>query len=55
MFSRLSLKYRIAVIIFLLEAIMIAVVLQQTLSQSFEASKKQIYISNMPFLTSLAV
>jgi len=42
MFSRLSLKYRIAIIIFFLEAIMLSVVLQQTLEQSFEASSRQI-------------
>ena len=38
----MSLKYRIAVIIFILEAIMMAVVLQQTQKQSYEASFKQI-------------
>ena len=42
MFSNLSLKYRIALIIFCLEAVMMATVLQQTLGQSFEASNKQI-------------
>lgn len=42
MFSSLSLKYRIAIIIFFLEAIMMAVVLQQTLGQSFEESSAQI-------------
>lgn len=42
MFSRLSLKYRIAIIIFCLEAVMMATVLQQTLGQSFEASRNQI-------------
>jgi len=42
MFSRLSLKYRIAVIIFILEAIMMTIVLQQTQKQSYEASSKQI-------------
>lgn len=42
MFSTLSLKYRIAIIIFLLEAVMMSVVLQQTLGQSFDASSKQI-------------
>lgn len=42
MFSRLSLRYRIALIIFLLEAVMMTIVLQQTLGQSFESSSKQI-------------
>ena len=42
MFSGLSLKYRIAIIIFCLEAVMMATVLQQTLGESFEASSKQI-------------
>lgn len=43
MFSDLSLKYRIAIIIFCLEAIMMTAVLQQTLGQSFEASRSQIF------------
>lgn len=42
MFPGLSLKYRIAIIIFLLEAVMLSVVLQQTLGQSFDASSKHI-------------
>jgi len=39
---RLSLKYRIAVMIFLLEAIMMGLVLWQTLEHSFEASREQL-------------
>lgn len=52
MFSSLSLKYRIAIIIFWLEAVMMATVLQQTLGQSFEASKKQI-LSNQHTILNL--
>lgn len=50
MFSSLSLKYRIAIIIFCLEAIMMTVVLQQTLGQSFEASSKQIHSNERAIL-----
>ena len=39
---KLSLKYRIALIIFILEAIMMLVVLQQSLGQSYEATSEQI-------------
>lgn len=38
----MSLKYRIALIIFILEAVMMTVVLKQTLSQSYQTSKEQI-------------
>lgn len=50
MFSSLSLKYRIAIIIFCLEAIMMAAVLHQTLGQSFEASRKQILSNEVAIL-----
>lgn len=39
MLSRLSLKYRIALIIFILEAMMMSVVLWQTLGQSYDESE----------------
>ena len=42
MLRTLSLKYRIALIIFVLEAIMMLVVLSQSLGQSYEASSEQI-------------
>lgn len=42
MFNNMSLKYRIAVIIFILEAVIMSLVLQQTLGQSYEASSNQI-------------
>ena len=42
MLNNLSLKYRIAIIIFLLEAVMIGVVLQLTLKESFSASSELI-------------
>jgi len=50
MFSNLSLKYRIAIIIFFLEAIMMASVLQLTLGQSFEATTKQINTNEFAIL-----
>ena len=40
MLSTLSLKYRIALVIFILEALMMTVVLWQTLSSSLEATRK---------------
>jgi PAS domain S-box-containing protein len=40
MFPRLSLKYRIALVIFVLEALMMTVVLWQTLSSSLEATRQ---------------
>ncbi len=42
MFSRLSLKYRIALIIFLLEAVMLSVVLLQSLGHSYEETSELI-------------
>jgi diguanylate cyclase (GGDEF)-like protein/PAS domain S-box-containing protein len=42
MFSRLSLKYRIALIIFILEALMMSVVLWKTLGQSYDESAELI-------------
>jgi len=50
MLSRLSLKYRIAIIIFCLEAVMMTAVLQQTLGQSFEESSKQIHSNELAIL-----
>ena len=40
MFSQLSLKYRIALVIFILEALMMTTVLWQTLSSSLEATRQ---------------
>lgn len=37
----LSLKYRIALVIFLLEIVMVAMILQQTLTVSMENSRRQ--------------
>ncbi len=42
MFSDLSLKYRIAIVIFVLEAVLMFLVLQSTLGQSYKESYKQI-------------
>jgi len=50
MLSRLSLRYRIAVIIFLLEAVMMTVVLQKTLGQSYDASSQQIRNNQLAIL-----
>lgn len=50
----LSLKYRIALIIFLLEAVMMVVVLQQSLGQSYEASSIQIKNNQTAVLELLA-
>jgi len=50
MFSSLSLKYRIAIIIFILEAAMMTVVLQQTLGQSFQTSSRQITNNELAIL-----
>lgn len=46
----LSLKYRIAVIIFILEAIMMTFVLWQTLGQSYQASSQQIHNNELAIL-----
>ena len=52
--TRLSLKYRIAGIIFLLEAVMMAAVLGTTLSQNLEANRSQASINERGLLTLLA-
>jgi len=54
MFTGLSLKYRIAIIIFFLEAIMLSIVLQQTLGQSFETSLKHIVSNEKAMLNIVA-
>ncbi len=41
MLSNMSLKYRIAIIIFILEGVMMGIVLWKSLGQSYEASEKQ--------------
>lgn len=46
----LSLKYRIAVIIFILEAIMMSFVLWQTLGQSYQASSQQVFNNEQAIL-----
>jgi|GEM_PF-1558498 len=52
--ASLSLKYRIAGIIFLLEAVMMAAVLGTTLSQNLEANRRQSTINEQVLLTLLA-
>lgn len=47
---RLSLKYRIAVMIFLLEAVMMGIVLWQTLGQSLESSRTQLAANEQALL-----
>lgn len=52
--ARLSLKYRIAGIIFLLEAVMMAAVLSATLNQNLEANRRQAAVNEQVLLTLLA-
>ncbi|MGD8941096.1 MAG: hypothetical protein PVJ72_17060, partial [Gammaproteobacteria bacterium] len=52
--TRLSLKYRIAGIIFLLEAVMMGAVLSTTLSQDLEANRNQSRANEQVLLTLLA-